>query len=247
MHKISLITVSFNAGSHIAETISSVKSQSYDNLEYIVVDGGSTDETIDIIKKNNNFITRWISEPDRGIYHAMNKGIAMSSGDIIGFLNADDILVSPDALSNVAQQFQNKEIDAIHGDLVFFDEDPSKPVRKWEFIENGSFFKGWHPAHPTFYVRRSCYEKYGGYDETLKLSSDFELMLRFIEVQKISIKYLPKEIVKMRIGGATTGSIKNMVRGLKETRKAFLINNLHYPLLYPLYRYLPKVRSYLFR
>lgn len=226
--KISIITVSYNAENTIRDTIESVVGQTYTNVEYIVIDGNSTDSTLEIVKSFGEKIHKLISEKDNGIYDAMNKGIAMASGDIIGILNSDDIYAHSNVLTEIVNKFQ-KKIDAVYGDLVYVNaENTAKVVRKWiaKPYREGDFLKGWMPPHPTFFVRNDVYKKYGAFNLTLKSAADYELMLRFIHKHKINIAYHNDVIVKMRTGGQSNASIKNRIKANKEDRLAWKINGL---------------------
>lgn len=197
--KISLITVTYNSSKTLSATLSSVLFQTYSDIEYIVVDGLSEDNTVSIIEEYSHLFAgrlRFLSEPDKGIYDAMNKGIQMATGDIIGILNSDDLLMDDDVLKDIALAFDDKT-DAICGNLYFVDvNDVNHVVRIWKGSPYRSFTKGWHPAHPTFYARRQVYEKYGAFDITFDVSADFELMLRLIEKYHICIKYVDRYMVK---------------------------------------------------
>lgn len=247
MLKISIITVVYNSESTIAMTMESVLLQTYSNIEYILIDGLSSDNTLEIIKnyeKQFNGRMRWISEPDKGIYDAMNKGISMATGDIIGMLNSDDIYVDKNVLSDIANVFESHSIECTYGNLYFVQHSNiNKIVRSWESSQYtpGAFRKGWHPAHPTFYVKRQCYNKYGLYDCSLKVSADFELMLRFLEKQHISNLFLNRYFVKMRIGGESTGSLKKIIIGNYNIIKAFHKNNIRVSPFYPIMRLAPKI------
>lgn len=242
--KVSLITVTYNSERTLQDTIDSVLSQSYQNVEYIIVDGASSDNTVDIIKQNvSRFAGRlfWISEKDQGLYDAMNKGIRMATGDVVGILNSDDVFMDDHVLEDVVSQF-SPSVDAIFGNLVFVDEfDTDKIVRCWTGTPYRSFQSGWHPAHPTFYVRRIIYDKYGLFDTSFQVSADFELMLRFIERFKIRANYFNRYMVKMRIGGESTGTLKNIIRGNLNVLRAFEKNNLSVSFFYPVKRLLPKL------
>lgn len=228
--KISLITVTYNSSKTLSATLSSVLFQTYSDIEYIVVDGLSEDNTVSIIEEYSHLFAgrlRFLSEPDKGIYDAMNKGIQMATGDIIGILNSDDLLMDDDVLKDIALAFDDKT-DAICGNLYFVDvNDVNHVVRIWKGSPYRSFTKGWHPAHPTFYARRQVYEKYGAFDITFDVSADFELMLRLIEKYHICIKYVDRYMVKMRVGGESTGSIQNIIKGNKNIIKAFKKNGKH--------------------
>lgn len=242
--KLSLITVTYNSGKTLAYTIKSVLSQTYPNIEYIIVDGASKDNTLSIIKEYEPQFQgrmKWISEPDKGLYDAMNKGIRMATGDVVGILNSDDLFMDEKVLADVAAAF-DEQTDAIFGNLYFVNqEDVNQIVRVWKGSPYKSFKSGWHPAHPTFYVRREVYEKYGGFDTSFDVSADFELMLRLIEKHGIRTKYLDRYMVRMRMGGESTGSIKNIIRGNKNIFRAFRKNEIKVSPLYPVYRLLPKV------
>lgn len=234
--KVSIITVTLNNAEYIEACIQSVINQDYENIEYIVIDGGSTDGTIDVIKKYENKINVWISEPDEGIYNAMNKGIEIASGDVIGFLNADDVYYDSDVLEKIASVMKYSNTDACYSDLVYVDNnDLNKVVRYWRSHEfqAGFFKKGWVPAHPTFFARKSIYDQYGTFDLRYKLAADYELMARFLEYHKIRVSYVPKVTVKMRIGGASNKSLTNIVKQNLEILHACKKNNIK--IFYPLF------------
>lgn len=226
--KVSIITVSFNSAKTIADTITSVLSQSYQNIELIVKDGLSSDSTLDVIKKFDSDKLICISESDKGLYDAMNTGIMKASGDIIGMLNSDDFYTHADVIQKVVDCFQN-DVDAVYADLVYVDANNTDKIKRvWKSGEyrEGLFLKGWMPPHPTFFVRREVYEKYGLFTDKLKSAADYEMMLRLIHKHKIKLKYLPEIIVKMRVGGASNSSIKNRLRANKEDRLAWKLNGL---------------------
>lgn len=210
--KVSIITVVLNNKEYIKDCIQSVLSQTYNNIEYIVVDGGSTDGTAEIIKQYEDRISRWISEPDKGIYDAMNKGIALATGDIIGILNADDFYVDKDVVGNVVNEFKSDPIDAVFADLVCIDRNNPEKVVRYSKSSNFSprkFAYGWMPAHPTVFVKRDCYKHYGLFKTDYLIAADYELLARFIGKYKITYKYIPKVIVKMRTGGRSTKNFKS--------------------------------------
>ena len=247
--KLSLITITYNSAKTILKTFQSIISQSYNNIEYIVIDGNSKDDTVSFIKSYEplfNGRMKWISEPDKGIYDAMNKGIRMATGDIIGILNSDDLFMDNNVLKDVVHAFECNDIDSIYGNLKFVDaNDTNKVVRTWVGSQHtpGAFMKGWHPAHPTFYVRKEVYEKYGTFDTSFDVSADFELMLRFIEKHQISNLYLDRYLIKMRMGGESTGSIKKIIIGNKNIMRAFKKNGFKVSPFYPIKRLLPKVMN----
>lgn len=242
--KISVITSTFNSAATVRDTFESILCQSYQDFECIVVDGASKDGTLDIIKQYEPQFEgrmKWISEPDKGIYDAMNKGIALATGDIIGILNSDDFYASTTVLANIAKSC--KDVNVVYGDLDFVDaNDTSKVVRQWKGSQYhvGAFFKGWHPAHPTFYARKECFEKFGGFDTSFNVSADFELMLRFLERGRLSNKYIPCTLVKMRMGGESTGSISKIIEGNRNVLRAFKKNGFKVPRFYLIRRLVPK-------
>jgi glycosyltransferase involved in cell wall biosynthesis len=211
--KVSIITVCFNSEKTIYDTLKSVSNQTGVQIEHIIVDGASKDATLAIVKQFPN-VTKVISEPDKGIYDAMNKGIAMATGDIIGTLNADDFYVANTVLKTVVEVFtQNAEVDATYADLVYVGEnDTDKIVRFWksQSYQKGLFKNGWMPAHPTFFAKKSVYEKFGFFRLDFKIAADFELLFRLLECHQIKVQYIPKVLVKMRLGGTTNKSIKNI-------------------------------------
>ncbi len=226
--KISIITVCFNSAATIEETILSVAAQQYPAKEHIVVDGASTDGTVDIVRRHPS-VARWVSEPDCGIYDAMNKGIAMASGDVIGTLNADDIYEDDTVLSQVAEVFSNPAVDACFADLVYVDKhDTSRVVRYWKSrpYEAGLFERGWMPAHPTFFVRRRVYEQLGNFDLAFPRQADFELTMRFLSVHKTVSVYVPRIWVKMRRGGVSNNSVRGVIEGNIEAWRACRKNKL---------------------
>jgi glycosyltransferase involved in cell wall biosynthesis len=221
--KISIITVSFNSASTIADTLKAVFNQTYKGIEHIIVDGGSTDQTINIVEGFPH-VAKCISEKDEGIYFAMNKGIAMASGDIIGILNADDLYADDEVIAKAAAIFQDPAVDATYADLVFVDrDDVSKVVRTWKsgIFTRSSMYNGWMPPHPTFFVRRAIYEKYGLFNTALRSAADYELMLRFLLKYQINLSYIPQTIINMRQGGKSTASISNRIKANMEDRKAW--------------------------
>lgn len=210
--KVSIITVCFNSVTTIENTILSVANQEGVEVEHIIIDGASTDGTLDIISKHTT-ISKLISERDKGIYDAMNKGLDLATGDIVGFLNADDFYAGSDILSKIALHFQDSKIDACYGDLVYVEQqNTDKIVRYWKSrsYQQGIFKAGWMPAHPTFFTRKSIYDQYGGFNLDYRIAADFEMLFRLIEQRKILTVYIPEIIVKMRMGGTTNNSIRNI-------------------------------------
>ena len=228
--KVSIITVTFNSSSFISHCLDSVKNQPHNDIEHIVIDGASTDGTLSILKSKTNQLAELISETDNGIYEAMNKGLKIATGDIIGFLNSDDFYINNNVISKVVKLFKQKsEIEACYSDLVYVDRiNISKIVRYWkssEFIL-GSFSKGWCPPHPTFFVRRSVYEKFGSFDVSYQLASDIDLMMRFLEIKKVKSCYIPEVLIKMRMGGQSNNSFKNILKQNLEVFQALKKHNI---------------------
>lgn len=226
--KISIITTTYNSAKTIRDTLSSVAKQTYPNIEHIIIDGSSTDNTIDIVKSFCH-VKIIISEKDRGIYDAMNKGIKVATGDIIGILNSDDFYTDSNVISDIVNQFNVRQCDSIYADLVYIaNDDINNIVRVWQSnkFNKKKFLYGWMPPHPTFFVKKKIYTKYGLYNLTLKQSADYELMLRFLYKEGISVSYLPKIIVKMRVGGHSTASLKNRIKANREDLLAWKINHL---------------------
>lgn len=240
--RISIITICYNSQNSINKTIESVKSQSLNNIEYIVIDGGSSDRTLDIVK-SHKIIDKLISEKDSGIYEAFNKGIKNAKGEVIGFLNSDDIFFDEDSLSLIRESF-DENTDCVFGDLIFTDS-KNRLKRVWESnpFKTGLFKRGWMPAHPTFYCKKSIYEKYGLYNESYKIAGDFELMMRFLEKHKIKSKYIPKKIVNMRVGGLSNRSIKAKFDILIEEFRAFKENQISVNKLFYLFHKLKKLKE----
>lgn len=241
MTKISIITATYNSALTIKGTLNSIISQEQADYECVVVDGGSTDGTVEIIREYEKQFggrMKWISEPDKGIYDAMNKGLRMATGDVVGILNSDDFFSSTDVLSTVAREIEG--VDAVYGDVHFVKPDnlqkcvryySSKAFRPWMMR------LGFMPAHPSFYCRREVYEKYGLFDSSFRIAADFELLLRLIFVNRISTRYINKDFVTMRTGGASTSGLDSHRRILKEHFRAYRQNNVHSNLILEGMRY----------
>ena len=250
MMKISIVTVTYNSASTLRDTIESVLAQTYKNIEYIVVDGLSKDNTMDIVREYEprfNGRVRFVSEKDNGLYDAMNKGFKMATGDVVGLINSDDLLSEPTAIEKVMDYFDKyKNADAVYADLYYVAQyDTSKIIRYWKSGKQRPFKYGWHPAHPTFYVKKEIYQRYDIFNLKYKLAADFELMLRLIEKYKIRIVYLPEPLVRMRLGGATSKNWENIRKQNVECMQAFKDNNLSVSILYPIFRLLPKLKQYI--
>ena len=210
--KLSIVTVVLNNKVFLESCIGSVLEQDCPNVEYIIIDGGSTDGTLQVIKKYEKRINRWISEKDQGIYDAMNKGIRLATGDVIGILNSDDFYVSKDVLSTVKNEFESRNVDSVFADMVYVKRhEPEKIVRYYRSsgFTLEKFTYGCMPAHPTFFVKRDVYERFGLFKTDYHIASDYELMLRFLLCNRISYNYLPKVLIKMRAGGVSTRSLKS--------------------------------------
>lgn len=221
--KISIITATYNSEAHIADCVKSVNSQTYDNIEHIIIDGASKDNTVKIIEETPNRVTKIVSEPDKGIYDAMNKGIRMATGDVIGILNSDDFFTSDDVIETVVDAFSNSDIDALYGDVHFVDpDDLNKCVRYYSsaIFKPPLFRFGFMPAHPSFYMKKECYEKHGLYALDYKIASDYDLLIRYLHKEKIRYKYLKKDFVTMRTGGVSTENFKSRVTLNREIVKA---------------------------
>jgi glycosyltransferase involved in cell wall biosynthesis len=243
--KISLITVAYNAQNTIERSIMSVLGQNFSNVQYIIIDGGSTDETINIINKYRDKIDVVVSEPDNGVYDAMNKGIAAAKGDVIGTINADDFLADNTILSDVAKSFADHQTDVLYGDLDFIDLN-DKIVRKWRSgrYRAGMFNRGWMPPHPTFYCRKKLFDTHGVYSLEYGSAADYELMLRFIHAHGANIFYLDKIMVKMYIGGISNKSVGNRVKALSFDLKAMRKNDILFPYMTIIFKPLRKILQF---
>jgi len=244
--RVSLITVTYNAQGSIARCIQSVIAQDHNNVEYIIVDGASTDDTLQIINQYKKHINILVSEPDKGMYDALNKGISLATGDIIGILNADDYFAANEILTGVASVFIDPKIDILFGNLDFVDPNATI-IRKWrtKAYKEGIFNLGWMPAHPTFYCRRSLFNRMGFYSLEYGTAADYELMLRFMHNKKVTAYFFDKVMVNMQTGGMSN---KNPVSRLKAWRydlKAMRKNGIKYPLLTLLIKPLRKLGQYL--
>lgn len=229
MLKVSIATITYNSSSTLKETILSVINQDYPNVEYIIKDGGSTDETINIAETFKNKIHKIVSEKDAGLYDALNKAIDLCTGEIIGFIHSDDILIDHSVISDIANIFEKEKCDGLYANLYYVNRfDTSKIIRKWNSgkYKDGMFLSGWMPPHPTFFVKKECYENFGKFNLQLKSAADYELMLRFIHKNKIKISYLDKYIIKMRAGGQSNINLQNRLLANKEDRMAWKINSL---------------------
>ena len=227
--KISIITATWNSEKTVADTLRSVQSQSYENIEYLVIDGASTDNTLDIVQRDGGHVDRIISEPDKGIYDALNKGIANASGDVVGFLHSDDIYAHKDALRQIADAFTTNNVDAIYGDLDYVSKDnQEKLIRHWKSnpFQRKKMRYGWMPPHPTFYMKTERYRELGSFDLQFKIAADYDSLLRYLWKHRVSVAYIPNVLVKMRLGGASNRSIKNILQKSREDCRAMKNNGV---------------------
>lgn len=229
--KISLITVCYNSEQTIEDTLNSVLNQNYQNYEYLIIDGLSTDSTMNIIRnKEKEFKGKLkvVSEKDKGLYDAMNKGIKMATGDIIGILNSDDVLANSTVFNQIVEAFSNNKIDGVYSDLIFLDDSLKYPVRN--FIAHHQSKKlGWHPPHPTLYLKKSVYSKIGYFDLQYKIAADYDFMLRLLKTNP-NLFYIQSYFVKMRSGGVSTDGLSGYIKNLKEADKVLRKNNVSFPI-----------------
>ncbi len=245
--KVSVITATWNSGATLRDTLESVLSQTFPDIEHVIVDGGSTDNTMKLVREyapRYNGRLRYVSEPDKGIYDAMNKGIRMATGEVIGILNSDDFYTSPDTVERLAGELERHKVDAVYGDIHFVDEKgldkcvryySSAGFRRWKML------LGFMPAHPSFYCRKEIYEKYGGFNLSYKIAADFECLLRLIFVHKIRTQYIPMDFVTMRTGGASTKGLCSHKQILRDHQRAFKDNGVYSNVLIESLRYIYKI------
>ena len=249
---ISIITATFNSAKTLKDTIQSVLRQTNKDFEYLIIDGGSTDETIDIVKSYESEFSgrlKWVSEKDQGIYDAMNKGIKMASGDVVGILNSDDYFTSDDILQTVDNAFKSHEIDAIYGDIHFIrDGNPQKCVRYYSSRMFRPFWLrfGFMPAHPSFYCKREVFERAGLYSLDYKIGADYEMMVRLFKKYKIVSRYINKDFVTMRTGGASNNNVRSRITLINEDVKACKENGVYTNCLFVMIKYLYKVFEFRF-
>jgi glycosyltransferase involved in cell wall biosynthesis len=247
--RISVITVARNAAATIGEAVASVARQRHPEIEHIVIDGASTDDTVAIARRSSDRIACIVSEPDSGIYDAMNRGLALATGDIVGLLNADDLYAHDDVLTRVAAAMgAHPEADGCYADIVYVDRAaPGRVVRHWRSCayRRGLFARGWVPPHPTVYLRRTAYALIGGFDLRYRLAADFELLLRAFEVHRLRTLYVPEVWVRMRLGGATNQSAGNIANGNREIADALRRHHVGWPPFTLACRLLRRVPQYL--
>ena len=227
--KISIISVCYNSSKTILDTIRSVNSQSYPNIEHVFIDGLSSDNTLEIIRSNSKRKNVIISEKDSGLYDAINKGILNATGDVIGLLHSDDILSSSEIISDLIAKTLDENLDGVYGDLQYVDKKNTNKVnRYWKSCEfNPNLLrKGWMPAHPTLILKKEVYSKHGVFNKSFKIAADYDFMLRILKDKTLNFGYLPRVIIKMRVGGASNRSIKNIIKKSKEDYRAIRSNNI---------------------
>lgn len=227
--KVSIITATYNSAGTIIDTLRSLEVQTYQNIEYIIVDGDSTDNTLNVISENCTRVKTIISEKDAGIYDALNKGISVATGDIVGFLHSDDVFAYPDAVADIVSTFDRESSDAVYADLQYVDKlNIEKVLRNWESkpYSREKVTSGWMPPHPTFYMKKSLYDRHGYFDISYKISADYDSILRYLWVGEVKLSYLPKVLIKMRVGGASNRNLSNIIRKTNEDIRALKNNNI---------------------
>jgi glycosyltransferase involved in cell wall biosynthesis len=243
--KVSIITVAKNSSSTIGQCVNSLNQQSYRNIEHIVVDGDSCDNTMEIVNSSSERVLISLSEPDNGIYDAMNKGIKLATGDIVGMLNSDDKFISKDSIQIIVDNIQENDVDCVFGNMIYKNK-KGITTRVWKSnpFKLGMFEKSWTPGHPTFYCKKSAYEKYGLYKTDYKIAADVELMLRFLQVNTIRSHFIDEYLVEMLEGGVSNRGLKSTIRITKEIKKAFEENGLKFPMIKYLFYKALKIKEY---
>lgn len=245
--KVTLVTATYNSEKYLEDSIKSIIEQSYPNIEHIIIDGKSKDGTLEIVNKYKTHISKWISETDRGMYDAINKGMKLATGNIIGLLHSNDILASSDVIQSIVDIFNEKKVDVVYGDLEYVDPDNLEKIyRIWKGkpYNRNLFKKGWMPAHPTFYIKRELVDKYGGYESHYFSAADYEFMARYLYKHKLTAYYLPKLIVKMRRGGQSNSNLKMRLRANRRDYLAMKKNNIPFPLIVSILKPLSKLHQY---
>lgn len=245
--KVSIITVTKNSEKYLSDCINSVKRQNFKEIEYIVIDGNSTDGTVDIIRQNEEHIDYWISEADRGMYDAINKGISKATGDIIGILNSDDMFASADAVRSIVDCFETTGTDSVYGDLVYVDaQNTQKILRYWKggAYKRSRFRYGWMPAHPTFYMKRELIKKYGLYENHYYTAADYEFMARYLFLHKVSAQYVDAMLIKMRSGGISNITFKSRFRANRRDFLAMKRNKIPFSFLVSVLKPLIKIPQF---
>ncbi len=244
--KISIITVTYNSSKTLKDTLESVLKQTYTNYEHIIVDGLSKDNTMQIVKEYEtkyNGKLRYISEKDSGLYDAMNKGIKMATGDIIGILNSDDIYAHENVLQKIVEKFEETNCDGTYASLIFMDEETmSKPKRIWN-SPKGKLENGWHPAHPTLYLKKEVYDKVGLFNLNYRIAADYDFMIRVMKEKIIKLNYIDDYIIYMRSGGTSTAGIKGYIKNLKEANLVLKNNYIKHPYIVNIRRILKTINE----
>lgn len=245
--KVSLITVTKNSERYLEDCLRSVREQDYPDIEHIIIDGASTDGTLSIVAKYPEHIAKWVSEPDYSMYDAINKGMRMATGDIIGTLNSDDMLAAPDIISRIVSVFEQQGVNAVYGDLVYVDQQrPEEVLRMWRggSYNRHKFRFGWMPAHPTFYFKRSLLEKCGYYETHFFSAADYEFMTRYLYYYRVGAAYLPRLVVRMRSGGMSNGNIMRRLRANRRDYLAMRKNRVPFPLVVSMLKPVIKLHQY---
>lgn len=229
--KISIITATYNSAKTLEFCVNSVINQTYDNIEYIIIDGNSKDKTKSIIKEaaDKYEYIKWVSEPDKGIYDALNKGVEQATGDVVGFVHSDDYLAKDTIITDIVESFKTKQVDGVYGDLHYVSfKNPDVVVRNWisQSFKTKLLSRGWMPAHPTLFLKKEIYLKHGQFNKSFEISADYDFMLRVLKDNTFKFGYLQKVITKMRLGGASNRSIKNIIKKTKEDLHALRLNNI---------------------
>ena len=248
--KISIITVAYNAAHTIVDTLESVVAQTHPDVEHIVVDGASTDGTLEIVKSHGQHVTRMISEPDQGIYDAMNKGLGLATGDVIGFLNADDVYADDGVLARVSAIMEREKLDALFGDAEFVSPGrPDQPLRRYrsERFRPERIAWGWMPAHPALFLKRNVYERFGKFRTDYRIAGDFELVARMFHGGTLTYRHMPEVLVRMRTGGISTGGWRNTLLLNQEVLRACRENGIATSLPKILSKYPAKLLEFLHR
>jgi glycosyltransferase len=244
--KISVITATWNSALTVEDTIKSVIYQDYSDIEYIIIDGASTDSTLDLIKSYGDIVSTLVSEKDKGIYDALNKGIGLATGDVVGFLHSDDVFADESVISRVAEEFSKGCMEAVYGDLDYVSRsDTTKIVRRWVSgrFDRDKFRNGWMPPHPTFYLKRKHYVSLGGFNLKFSIAADYDSMLRYCWKNKINAGYIPEVLIKMRVGGESNRSLLNIFKKTREDRVAMIENGIR-PMRGLLYKNLSKIQQF---
>ena len=248
---ISVVTVCFDSAQHIGSALASVDSQTLTDWEHLIIDGASRDGTLEVVAAHRHAARRVLSEPDKGIYDAMNKGLRLARGEIVGYLNSDDFYPSPEVLTHVAAAFADPKVDAVYGDLCYVKQNqPESIVRYWRSspFKPGLFSRAWCPPHPTMFIRRAVYERLGGYDTRFPIAADMELMSRYLEVHRVRARYINHVLVHMRMGGTTNRSLKNILQQNREIWRALGIHQLNPSLpSFVLHKLMARARQFLAR